>query len=58
MTSKLKRLPLNSYTVIIKVESEEDRDKCINSKEFQEIYGKLLIKALTRYDCKVGTIIY
>ncbi|MHA1294678.1 MAG: hypothetical protein ACTSQJ_18735 [Promethearchaeota archaeon] len=58
MPSKLKRLPYNSYTIILKFENAEDRDKCIHSEEFQKIYGKLLTKIITNYDCKIGTIIY
>lgn len=39
--NKFKRLPENSYTLILKFGSKKERDDCINSEEFKEIYGEL-----------------
>ena len=39
--NKYKRLPENSYSLILRFQNKKDRDDCINSKEFKEIYGRL-----------------
>ena len=57
MPSKLKRLPNNSFTIIIKFGNIEDRDDYMNSEEFKKVYGNLLSKILIRYQCKIGTLI-
>ena len=41
MPSKLKRLPNNSYTIIIKFETAEDLNNVLNSEEYKKIYAKL-----------------
>ena len=58
MPSKLKRLPNNSCTIILKFENSDDRDNYINSEEFKKAYGELLPKILTKYGCKIGTLIH
>ncbi len=53
--SKLKRLPNNSYTILINFENIEERNECINLKEYKEIISKL--KSLgSKYNCKVQDI--
>jgi len=39
--ARFKRLPENSYSIILKFKSSDDRDDCINSKEFKEVYAEL-----------------
>ena len=56
MPSKLKRLPNNSYTIILKFENEEDRIECLNSKEYKEILGKLASSIGINYNCKIEYI--
>ncbi len=54
-SSTLKRLPNNSYTIKINFESIEERDECMNLKEYQELINKM--KAIAKdYDCKVQDI--
>lgn len=54
--SRLKRLPMHSYSIILSFESDEIRDKCINSKEFQELYGKLMAFTQINFNTKIETI--
>ncbi len=56
--SRLKRLPMHSFSIILSFGSDEERDKCINSKEFKEIFGKLTASALsqTNFNMKIETI--
>ncbi|MFX1277328.1 MAG: hypothetical protein ACFFBP_03530 [Promethearchaeota archaeon] len=39
--SRLKRLPSHSYSIILKFESDTERDKFINSSEFDKVYKEL-----------------
>jgi len=39
--ARFKRLPENSYSIILKFKSSDDRDDCINSQAFREIYAEL-----------------
>ncbi len=46
--SRLKRLPSHSYTLIFKFDSDEKREKFLNSKEFNEIsreLGRLILNS-------------
>ncbi|MHA1803348.1 MAG: hypothetical protein ACTSU4_02310 [Promethearchaeota archaeon] len=54
--TRLKRLPMHSYSIILSFKSDEERDKCINLKEFQELYGKLIAFTQTNFNTKVETI--
>jgi len=56
MPSKIKRLPYNSYSIILKFENVEDRDKCIQSEEFENVFGKLASKTQIKYGCKIESI--
>ena len=56
MPSKLKRLPNNSYTIILKFEEEADKTECLNSKEYKEIIGKLASSIGINYNCKIQYI--
>lgn len=40
--SRLKRLPSHSYSIILKFESDLERDKFINSIEFDKVYTELI----------------
>ena len=57
MSSKLKRLPNNSYTIIIKFENIEDRIECMNLKEYKELIRKMCSVA-KEHDCKFKEEIY
>jgi len=39
--ARYKRLPENSYSIVLKFANKKDRDDCINSKEFKEVYAEL-----------------
>jgi len=54
--SKIKRLPYNSYSIILKFENADDRDKCIQSEEFENVFGKLASKIQLKYGCKIEPI--
>lgn len=56
MPSKLKRLPYNSYSIILKFENGEERDQCIRSEEFKEVFGRLASKIQLKYGCKIEPI--
>ena len=56
MPTKLKRLPYNSFTIILKFEDDEKRDECILSERFQKLYGNLITKIATKYNCKIEYI--
>lgn len=56
MPTKLKRLPYNSFTVILKFENDEKRDDCILSDKFQELSGQLASKIASFYNCKIEYI--
>ncbi|MHA1149397.1 MAG: hypothetical protein ACTSR8_14265 [Promethearchaeota archaeon] len=56
MPTKLKRLPYNSFTIILKFENDEMRDDCILSKEFQTLIGQLITKVTSKYGCKIENI--
>ena len=58
MTSKLKRLPYNSYTIIMKFENNEERDECIKSEKFKAVAGKLASKLGTNYNCTIEFLTY
>ncbi len=47
---------MHSYSIILSFKSDEERDKCINLKEFQELYGKLIAFTQTNFNTKVETI--
>ncbi len=55
--SRIKRLPENSHTIILKFGKKKKRDECINSVEFQEILGEL-ISILSKYNSKIETILW
>ena len=44
--SRLKRLPENSHTIILRFEDQSQRDECINNPEFIQTVGE--IAALVR----------
>ena len=52
MPSKLKRFPDNSYSIILKFDSRENREECIDSKEYGQINAKLASLTL-KYQCKI-----
>ena len=52
MPSKLKRLPNNSYTIIIKFETTKDLEKVMNSEEYKKIYEKLYTDIKEKYSIK------
>ena len=56
MPTKLKRLPYNSYTIVLKFETDDERDECIQSEAFLKAYGKLLSKIGITYNCKIEPI--
>jgi hypothetical protein len=41
MTTEKMHVPDNSIIFVIKFESEEDRTKAINSKDFDDLFGKM-----------------
>ncbi|MHA1488414.1 MAG: hypothetical protein ACTSRI_02025 [Promethearchaeota archaeon] len=53
--SRLKRLPENSHTIILKFEKKRNRDDCLNSGEFQKILGELS-SLISSYNSKIETI--
>ena len=53
--TRLKRLPLHSYTIIIKFENNDDKDKCIHSKDFKKAYGELA-SVLVDFNSRIETI--
>ena len=54
-SSTLKRLPNNSYTIKINFESIEERDECMNLKEYKDLINQIKSIA-TDYNCKVQDI--
>ena len=53
--ARYKRLPENSYSIILKFQNKKDRDDCINSEEFKDIYGDLA-KLLINYNSSIELI--
>jgi len=39
--SRLKRLPENSHSIILKFERQEQRDKCVENSDFIQVLGEL-----------------
>ena len=54
--SRIKRLPMHSYSIIFTFENDEKRDRCINSEDFQELYGKLAAFTQINFNSKMETI--
>ena len=40
-TNRFKRLPSNSHTIILQFNKQKDRNKCISSDEFKQIFAEL-----------------
>jgi len=55
MPSKLKRFPDNSYSIILNFDSRENREECIHSEDYKEIYSKLAAIVID-YDCKIEIV--
>ncbi|MHA1294679.1 MAG: hypothetical protein ACTSQJ_18740 [Promethearchaeota archaeon] len=47
--TRFKRLPKNSYTIIFQFSKKKDRDECINSEDFRNMFGELT-KFLLNYN--------
>ena len=48
-SSRLKRLPENSHTIMIKFAKKSHRDECVNLAEFKNIIGELAA-LVTKYN--------
>lgn len=53
--TNIKRIPENSYTMIFKFENKKERDECLNSEDFQDIYSEIA-KLLINYNCRIELI--
>lgn len=55
LNSRLKRLPENSHTIILKFENRSQRDNCFFSQEFKKCLGELAV-LLAKYNSTFETI--
>ena len=47
--NRYKRIPQNSYTIMLQFSNKRERDECINSEAFSESWGEMA-KLLLKYN--------